>query len=359
VTITNLAVLSIDRNECDGARTQLAKLESIRGHDTVVRARLLARTYMCGSRPDTKKASDAYAQAEREAKKANASLSLAEIYTEWAPLLWDTDLVDAVEKLEVAVQTGAQDPAVVAAAKRNLAVGLFRRGWKSMREGKGTEAAADFEKALRDPGVLKGTEPSAFEFSYALALLDAGRAPEAGKMFRTLATRGNQATYLKGAYARFGSQLFAAYAGYRNGTLQTRQQAATDFTRLVNESGLGDKIKELLSSCYESIAVDQWRNGQIGPAARSLALADKYSNGDAKRRIAMDRAAISLKPNEVGMLENLAGNPPESLVNLGIVYDQMGKPKEAYDAWSRAKARGVQTRDLQRWIDAKKRIYGY
>jgi len=29
------------------------------------------------------------------------------------------------------------------------------------------------------------------------------------------------------------------------------------------------------------------------------------------------------------------------------------------DAWTKAKARGVQTRDLQRWIDAKKRIYGF
>ncbi len=37
----------------------------------------------------------------------------------------------------------------------------------------------------------------------------------------------------------------------------------------------------------------------------------------------------------------------------------LGKPKEAYDAWIRAKAHGVNAPDLQRWIDAKKRIYGY
>jgi len=73
----------------------------------------------------------------------------------------------------------------------------------------------------------------------------------------------------------------------------------------------------------------------------------------------MDRAAISLGKSHLAALESLAGNPPESLVNLGIVYDQLGRPRDAYDAWTRAKARGVQTRDLQRWIDAKKRIYGY
>ncbi|HEX7837781.1 MAG TPA: tetratricopeptide repeat protein [Kofleriaceae bacterium] len=359
VTITNLAVLAIDRGECDAARGQLAKLESIRGHDTVVRARLMARTYLCGGRPDVKKASEAYASAEREAKKASAQLALAEIYTEWAPLTWDTDLGDAVDKLELAVGSSTQSPQVAAAAKRNLALALFRRGWRLMREGKAAEAAADFEKATRDPAVLKGTEPPALEFSYALALLDSGRAPEAGKLFRTLATKGGQGAYLKGAYARFGSQLFAAYASYRNGTLAARQQAASEFARLAAEPGLGDKVKELLAACWESIAVEQWRQGQIAAAGRSLATAEKYATGDVKRRVAMDRAALALGKANLAAMEGMAGNPPEALVNLGIIYDQLGRPKDAYDAWTKAKARGVQVRDLQRWIDAKKRIYGF
>jgi tetratricopeptide (TPR) repeat protein len=359
VTITNLAVLAIDRGDCDGARQQLAKLDTIRGHDTVVRARLVARTYLCGSRTDPRRANEAYAVAEREAKKANATQSLAEIYTEWAPLIWEADASDAVDKLELALQTGGADPAIATAAKRNLAIALYRRGWKLMRDGKGAESVADFEKALRDPSVLRGTEPQAFEFSYGLALIDAGRAGDAVKLFRGLAARGNQASYLKGAYARFGSQLFAAYANYRSGTLATRQQAAGDFQRLANETGLGDKIKELVASCWEAIAVDQWRAGQIGAASRALVTADKYATGDAKRRVAMDRAAISLGRNDLPAMEGMAGNPAESLVNLGILYDQLGRPRDAYDAWVRAKARGVQARDLQRWIDAKKRIYGY
>ena len=359
VTISNLAVLAIDRGDCDGARQQLARLESIRGHDTVVRARLLARTYLCGGRPDVKRAGEAYAAAEREAKKANAQLALAEIYTEWAPLTWDADLGDAVEKLELAVQSSTQDPPIAVAAKRNLALALFRRGWRLMRDNKATEAAADFEKATRDPSVLKGSEPAAFEFSYALSLLDSGRAQEAGKLFRGLAARGGQGSYLKGAYARFGSQLFAAYASYRNGSIAARQQAAAELAKLSAEPGLGDKVKELLAGCWESIAVDQWRSGQPAAAARSLATADKYATGEIKRRIAMDRAALALGKANLGAMETLGGNPPESLVNLGIIYDQLGRPREAYDAWTRAKARGVQTRDLQRWIDAKKRIYGF
>jgi hypothetical protein len=36
-----------------------------------------------------------------------------------------------------------------------------------------------------------------------------------------------------------------------------------------------------------------------------------------------------------------------------------GKAPLSIDAWTKAKTRGVQVRDLQRWIDAKKRIYGF
>lgn len=359
VTLTNLAILAIDRGQCEPAQKQLIKLAEIRGHDEVVRTRLLARTFVCQPRPDLKRAAEAYANAEKEAKKAGAALSLAEIYVEWAPLLWDTDLASAVDKLEAAVQTGGQDAEIAPAAKRNLALALFRRGWKLMRENKATEATADFERATRDAGVLKGTEPLAFEFSYGLALIDSGRAADAAKLFKTLGGKGNQAAYLKGPYAKFGSQFFNAYANYRSGTLAARQQAAADLTKLENEPGFGTKLRDLLGSSYELIAYEQWRNGQAGAAAKSLASAEKYADNDAKRRITMDKAALSLGKGDLAALEALGGSPPEVLVNLGILYDQAGRPKDAYDAWTKAKAKGVQSRDLQKWIDAKKRIYGF
>jgi hypothetical protein len=206
--------------------------------------------------------------------------------------------------------------------------------------------------------VLKGTEPLAFEFSLALAQLDAGKAAEAGKLFRTLAGKGNQAAYLKPPYAKVGSQFFAAYAGYRNGTLAARQQAVSDLAKLESEMP-GDKIKEILASSWETIAVEQWRNAPSSTALASLKNAEKYASGEAKRRIAMDLSAWKLDKSDLGKLEALGGNPPESLVNLGIVYEMLGRPKDAYDAWVRAKAKGVTSRDLQKWIESKKRIYGY
>ncbi len=361
VTLTNLAILAIDRGDCDGAQKQLVKLATISGRDEVVRTRLLAKTYMCIPRPDTRKAAEAYANAEREAKKANAAIALAEVYTEWAPLTWDQDIDGAVDKLEIAVSATSTSPELkqqAGAAKRNLALALYRHGWKSMREGKAADASTDFERALRDPSVLKGTEPLALEFSYALSLLDSGRSQEAAKLFKQIAGKGSQSSYLRGPYAKVGAQFFGAYANYRNGPLAARQQAAADLARLGGE-GLGNKLDELLGSVWELIAYDQWRAGQVGAASKSLATAEKYAQGDAKRRIQLDKAALTLDKGDLGTLEGMNGNPPEALVNLGILYDRANRPKDAYDAWVRAKAKGVQSRDLQKWIDAKKRIYGY
>ena len=356
-TLTNIAILAIDRGECDAAQKQLVKLQGTRGSDTVVTARMLARSYLCASRPDAKKAAEVYAAAEKEAKKANAQLALAEIYTEWAPLTWDSALEDAIDKLEQAVQIAAQDPDVGPAAKRNLALALYRRGGKLMREGKVNEGQADFERALRDPTVLRGSEPMVFELADALALLDTARPAEAQKLLKGLAAKGNPGTYLKGAYAKIGPQFFTAYAAYRTQTGAARQQGCTDLGKL--EADLGARGRELIASCWELAAFDQWRAGSASAAQKALQSADKYAGAEQKRRLTLDHAALALGRDKLDELEGLQGNPAESLVDLGIVYEMMGKPKEAYDAWLRAKARGVTARDLQKWIDAKKRIYGF
>jgi len=356
-TLTNIAVLAVERGDCDLAQRQLVRLEGLRGSDAVVTHRLLGRAYLCAAKPDTRKAIEAYAAAERAAKQANAQLALAEVYTEWAPLVWDTDLAGAIDKLEIAASIAASSPDLAPAAKRTLALALYRRGWKLMRDGEVAAAAADFERAVRDPSVLEGTEPLAFDFSLALALLDANRAGDAAKLFRSLAQRGNQAAYLEAPYAKAGSQLFTAYASYRSTTGSARQQACADLAKLDGE--LGGKARELVSACWEAAAYDQWRAGQPQAAQRALATAEKTASPEQKRRLDLDRIALALTKDKLAKLEAMNGTPAEALVNLGLLYDRLGKPREAYDTWLRAKARGVISRDLQRWIDAKKRIYGY
>ncbi|HRC59001.1 MAG TPA: hypothetical protein PKU97_23925, partial [Kofleriaceae bacterium] len=356
-----LAVLAMDRGDCDRAVEQLERLRTQSGADVLVVTRLLARAYLCSTKPSPKRAAEVYAEVEREAKKAGTNNVLAEVYVEWGPLLWESDPQDAVEKLTQAVQLAAQSPTILAPAKRNLAVALFRRGWKLMKEGKSGEAAADFERATRDESSLRGTEPMAFEFSLALAQLDKGQAGEASKIFKQLAQRGNQATYLRAPYAKLGNQFFGAYANYRSGNLALRQQAAADFTKISTEAtgAFAAKVRDLIASSWELVAYDQWREGRQAQSAKSLASALRYADGDIKRRATHNRSVLGLSRESPETFESFAGNPAEAWVNAGIAYDQAGKAREAYEAWQKAKARGVAMRDLQRWIDAKKRIYGF
>jgi hypothetical protein len=324
--------------------------------------RLAGRANLCSKKPDPAKAAEHFAIADDEATKNSDNRTKAAIYTEWGPLLVKDKPDEAVEKLDIAVRFSATEPKINKAAKRNLAVALFRRGWRNMKkQGKEADAAADLTRASNDPSLLKGTEPLAFEFSYALAQLEANKTDEAGKTFKSLAAKGNQSSYLKPPYDKIGSQFFGAYSDYRSGNPAQRQKAATDFTAILGKAtgGFATRVKELIASSHEYVAYDHWRNGRNGPAAKSLDAADKFTTDDAmKRRIINNRAALGLSSSKEGALKGLGGDPPEALVNLGIIYDQDGKPKEAYEAWRQASGR-AQAKDLQKWIDAKKRIYGF
>ena len=357
----DLAALAIQQKDCDGALAMLGRMSSPSGTDALIARRLEARAHLCVGRPDPRKAAEAYAAAEKAAKSAQANLILAEIYTEWAPLTWNQDLDTSVERLLTAVQLAGGAAGVGPAARRNLALALFRRGWRFMRDGKASQAFDDFERAARDPALLEGVEPLAFEFSKALASLEKGDPVAAGRSFKALAAKGNQAAYLKAPYAKVGGAFFSAYAAYKTNTLASHQQAATELGKLRNDAtgAFAQKLEELISSAWEQVAHDQWRAGKTRDAASALGNAGKYAGGDARRRITNNKAALDLDRDQISALEGLGGSPPESLVNLGILYDQQGKAKDAYEAWVKARAKGASSRDLQKWIDAKKRIYGF
>jgi lipopolysaccharide biosynthesis regulator YciM len=361
MTSLNLAVLAVDKNDCDGAQRHLEKIKGSKRGYTVTYERLMGRTYLCRAKPDRAKAAEHYANADREVKKVQANLLQAEIFTEWAPLTMESNIDDAVDKLQAAVQFSAQSPEVAPAAKRNLAIALFKRGWKLMKEGKAGEAASDFERANREPALLKGTEPLAFEFSAALASLEKGEYADAAKTFKQLSTRGNQSGYLRAPYNKVGSQFFSAYANYRSSNINLKQQAAGEFAQLQGgaSGSFAAKIRDLLASSWEMVAYEQWRQGKNGPSAKSLTSAQKYAEGDLRRRVTHNRAVLDMGRDQIDTFESLGGVPAEALVNLGILYDQAGRARDAYEAWQRARAKGVGGRDLQKWIDAKKRIYGF
>jgi hypothetical protein len=360
MTTRNMAVIAIDKGDCDAGLRYLQRLKDVPSAKLDYN-RLAGRAYLCSKKPDPAKAAELFAIADDEATKNSANQVKAAIYTEWAPLLVKDKPDEAVEKLDIAVRFSATEPKINKAAKRNLAVALFRRGWKNIKQGKDADAVADLERASREPALLKGTEPLAFEFSYALAQLEAGKTDEAGRTFKSLAAKGNQSSYLKPPYDKVGSTFFGAYSDYRSGNPPQRQKAATDFTAILGKAtgSFAVKVKELIASSHEYVAYDHWRNGRNGPAGKSLDAAEKFSADDAmKRRIINNRAALGLSSSKEGALKGLGGDPPEALVNLGIIYDQDGKPKEAYEAWRQAAGK-TQAKDLQKWIDAKKRIYGF
>jgi tetratricopeptide (TPR) repeat protein len=365
LTNQNLAVLALQQGACDRAQEHLGAVIRERKSELVAN-RLIARAYLCQSKPDPARALEHYERAAKQAVRARAAnVLLAEIYTEWAPLLVKTNLEDAIDKLEQAIQFASRDANVLDATKRNLALALFRRGWQHMRANKEEAAIADFERATREPRLLQGTEPMAFEFSLALAYLEKGDTTSARRLFKELATKGPQSKYLKAPYDKIGNQFFGAYAEYRTSTVKARQQAAAEFARLLGSAKgkVAQKARELLASSWEFIAFGEFAAGNTAAATSALTNASKYVATPAgKRQIAHNRAVLLMAKNPKAAataLEEMGSSPPEALMNLGILHDRADKPREAYDAWVAARAKGVKSDRLDDWINNKKRIFGY
>lgn len=363
LTNQNLGVVSIQRGQCAAARNHLKPLARNRSYQLVYH-RLMARSYMCQPRPDTRRASNHYRVAEREAISTQANLIRAEIYAEWMPLLFRTNIKEAVDKLEQAEQFSARTPGIAQAVKRNLAIALFLRGRDHMAKGQYAQAAADFERAARDPRVLKGVEEQAFEFSQAVAQLQRGQTAAASKLFRKLARKGNQGAYLKAPYNRVGAQFFAALAKYRGGSVVARRQAADEFQRMLGTARgrFAVQLRELLASSWQFIAYDAWSRGDRRTGTY-LKTAARYANSPADKRFVSHNQAVLNMGNkgtrQLTTFASMGANPPEALYNAGVMYDRQGDARRAYNAWTRARRAGVRTRNLNRWINVKQRIWGF
>jgi lipopolysaccharide biosynthesis regulator YciM len=362
LTNQNLAVLELERGDCRGALQRLKALSKQRSY-ALMYHRLSARAYMCGDKPNEARAADHYEQAEKQAGQAN--LVRAEIYTEWAPLIWDKDLDKAIDMLESAVQYTAQNQELGQPAQRNLALALFRRGWRTMNKGGNkSQAAADFARASRNPKLLKGIELEAFEFSEALAQLDRGNASAASKIFGRLAKK-KQEDFLKAPYDKVGAEFFDAYAKYRSGSPAQQRRAASEFNKLQRgaKGAFGAKVQDLIAATYHEMAYDAYRSGKERTAAKYLNTASRAASGAAKREIAHNEAVVKLgskfSNSALSTFSKLGSSPPEALANKGILLDRKGDPKGAYDAWVAARSKGVRSRQLNDWIAAKKRIFGY
>lgn len=352
----NLGVLALHQGHHKDAIKYLETgREDLRAH------RLLGKAYLgLGNKA---KAIEHYGKAEDEARKVRNMRMLAEIYTEWSPLLLEAGKVeDAVEKLEQAAAVSAGQP-YDRATRRNLQVAYYVRGYKRLRARQAAEAVADLERATREPALLKGDEEAIFTFALGLAYLSANQEEKGGAIFEKFAKKPGAVSWLKAPYDKIGSDLFLAYAQYRQGTGASRHKAAAGFQKLQGKAsgGLQARLRELLRSTWELIAYDNYARGSAREAEAALKKAAGLAGGD-KRTIEHNLAVLSLEKKGAGgkeTFERMGDRPPEALVNLGILADRAGDAKKAFDLWSSAKAKGVRSAKLDDWIEAKKRIFGY
>jgi tetratricopeptide (TPR) repeat protein len=365
ITNQNLAVIAVKNGKC-GKKTRgyLAPLEGSKA-TALFYHRMMGRVYLCQDKPNAKKASEHFAKAEKEAKApgVTANLTIAEIYTEWAPLTVGDDLSGSVDKLLTAVQFSSQTPGVANAAKRNLAMALFRRGWNYMKKGKEDKALDDFERATREPALLRGTEPLAFDMSLALAYMEKGKTTDATKIFKRLTKKGKLKTYLKSPYDAVGTAYFTAYANYRSGNAKLRKQAATQFGSLQGKTKnkkFNANLRLLVSSSWEYVAYNSWKSGKTKAAKTALTKALKNANGAMKTRIQHNQAVLGMGSGSSAKLQKqfkgFGGTPSVARVNYGIMLDRAGKPKAAYDQWKKSKSKN---KNVKKWMAAKERIFGY
>ena len=358
----NLGLVFIERDEFAKAVERL-RVRQKRTPNDLLTNRLLAKAYLNAG--DDKAAAQHYAQAEEEARRLRNFPILAEIYTEWAPLVLGSDLDRGVDMLEQAVQYSAGQP-FARAAKRNLQVAYFQRGYDRLKNGNEQAAISDMEGATREPALLVGAEEDVFSFALGLAYLGAGQGQKARTTFLAVQRKSGkgQEDWLQSPYDQVGIELMLAYANYREGSSKSRVAAAGDFAKLLKRvpPRLKKNLEDLIRSSYEYAAYEDYQRGDDSGAARWLERADKYASGNRSRIIDHNIAVIELKRrkgNPRATFEKLGSTPPEALVNLGILYDRAGESRRAFEAWQQAKLRNARARELDQWIASKRRIYGY
>jgi tetratricopeptide (TPR) repeat protein len=272
------------------------------------------------------------------------------------------------------------------AAQRDLAIAHLRRGRLRLAEAEGQinkngvtattlkqaeDALADLQQAIesnRLENVAGGREVGQALCLAALAAAQANQ-PKAARDYVTKA--GQNGCELVSPYNRLGTELLSVFVLYRgtNAPAQ-REQLLRSLPRLQGRAGnapdaatLQRVLRALLYSTNMALAYDYYVSGrgkQVGPALRAAQKSAPRSD-DEDAILQHNLAVVDLNEGRnVGekTLERLGQNPPEALVNLGILQDRRGQPRKALDLYRRAFERGARTPKLREWIDTKDRLLG-
>jgi len=297
--------------------------------------------------------------------------------------------VDLLEQASKELSTIPDAPVVkdtLRAAQRDLAVAHLRRGRLRLADAENQigkngvtaatlklaeDALADLQHAL-ESNRLESQAPSR-ETGQALCLaaLAAAQANQP-KTARDLVNRASSSgCELVSPYSRLGTELLSVFVTYRGTNAPTqREQLLRTLPRLQGRAGnaadaatLQRVLRALLYSTNMALAYDYYVTGrgkQVGPTLRAAQKTAPRSD-DEDAILQHNLAIVDLNEGRgVGekTLERLGPNPPEALVNLGILQDRRGQPRKALDLYRRAFERGARTPKLREWIDTKDRLLG-
>jgi tetratricopeptide (TPR) repeat protein len=358
-TTFNLGLCAVQRGDYGGALAHL-NVRYQRTPADLLTNRMMAKAYL--GLGNEAKAQEHYARAAKEAEARRNLVVLAEIDTEWAPLLIKSGKLDeGLERLEQASGYARGQP-FERATKRNLALATFRRGYDRLRARRG-DALGDLENAMKEPALLTAAEADVFGFALGLAYLDAGQVQKAAAQFSAERKSGSLA-FLKPPFDVVGGDFFAAYTLYRDGSPAARARAIALLEKLQGRTGggLGAKVRDLLRSAWEGAAFDAYQKGQLRDADVALKKAAALAPPDKRAAIEHNQAVLEIERSPSGAraaFARLSDRIAEAYVNLGILADRDGDSKAAYDSWTAARARGARTPRLEEWIDTKKRLFGY
>jgi tetratricopeptide (TPR) repeat protein len=362
----NLGIIYVELQRYDRAVAHLAKTTGPRRQGAnapglPVAHRLLARAYL--GMGEARQASEHFAKAEADALAAGAADNdtlLAEIDTEWAPLLLKEGRADeSIARLERAVERSADKP-FHATARRNLARTLLLRGLARLHARQATASLGDLERAGQDASLLGGEEQFLQTLALGLAYLSTNQPTRARATLQPLPS--GPVAWLRPPFDKLGVDLFYAYALYREGAPTSVPRAIEILRRLLpgTEGPLRSTVEDLLCATLELVARDQYERGESRLAQASLKDARRYAKSEAKALLEHNLAVLDVttRPDAArSALLRLAERVPEALVNLGILYDSNGDAENAYEIWKQAKARGVKVPELDDWLEAKRRFF--
>jgi tetratricopeptide (TPR) repeat protein len=352
----NLAVLAIERGDCDAALEPLEAFGAA-GVDTHIYHRLSARAELCRKSPDPARATKHFEEGEKAARRMRDNLVLAELYIEWAPSLFDSDIDGAIDKLEQAIQFAARDKSARQAASRNLALALLQRAANHLGGGKLRLAEQDLVRAKESNKLRSVAESSRLDLLNSLLRAERGqsvRLPKRGGEYR--------AELFSPKFRKTGSPLVRAYIRGRSTKRKVKLAGASELVLLQRrvKGRQAEQLADIAAATWASVAVDAHRAGDKAGAQRALKTAGRLARSKAlKRNLRHNRVVHSLSSSTAAELEKLDGRPPEALVNVGILRHRAKDIRGAWQAWVAAKKKGVDHGPLEGWIESVQRVMGY